>query len=149
MTAKRAGWIVLMIVAGVLSCDVSAFGARAAIVIDFRFSTILSILYCAPPILCLPVLLLMVAFRRLAAVQAILVLAWLPVYTALTWRNCTSVGICDSVASTVMQVLTTHVMLAYLASAVCVLAATVLRERKAGGARAGDLRGAKEEKKQR
>jgi hypothetical protein len=134
MTAKRAGWIVLMIIAGAFSTGVSAYGARAVIVIDYRFSTLLSLLYCVFPVLSLPVLLVVLVFRRLAALQAIFVVAWLPVYTALTWRNCRSVGICDSVVSTFMVVLTTHVVLAYIASAVCVLAANSLREQKASRA---------------
>jgi hypothetical protein len=93
---------------------------------DFRFFPLLSFFYCALPILSLPVFLLTLAFRRLAVLQAIFVLAWLPVFVALNWRTCVDMGFCGSVAATVFRSLMFRFTLAFFATAFCSLAATAV-----------------------
>jgi len=131
---------VLGVLAGLLSLLVFGWGVYSAMSVDFGENPALTILYCALPIVSLPVCFLALAFQRLAVVQAILAIAWLPVYTALNRRSCSALGVCGSIASTVLMTLTTRVMLEYLASAACLLAAARLRNRAQRNHKANDMR---------
>jgi hypothetical protein len=127
MTTRRMGSLALTVLAGLLCCWVSAYGARSAHSIDFRFNPVLSILYCALPILSFPVFLLSLIVPRIAALQIVLAIAWLPVYSALNWRTCSSFGYCAGVASTVLATLVIPEVLAYFGAAICNVAASALR----------------------
>jgi len=129
MTSRRMGWLVFTAFAGLFSCWVSAYGVSSAHSMDLHFNPVLSSLYCALPILSLPVLLVSLIVPRLAALQIIFALSWVPIYSALNWRTCSSLGYCGSVASTVLATLVIPVVLGYFCAAVCNVAASALRRR--------------------
>jgi len=122
MTVRRKVQLCLVFLACLLSCAVTFFGIYLAMAVDVHFNPLLSILYCALPILSLPVFLLTFVFRKLAALQPILAFAYLAVYSALNWRTCSSLGYCGSVASTVLMTLRSHSALAYFAVALLSIA---------------------------
>jgi len=122
-----------MILAGILSFAVMGWGIYSTLSIDFRPNPVLTFFYCVLPILSFPVYLLLLAFRRAAVLPAILAIAWLPVYTAMNWRSCTALGLCGGIGSTVMMTLTTPVMMAYMASAACMLVSARIREQEGSG----------------
>lgn len=125
MTVRRILQLSLVFLAGLLSCAVMFFGIYSAMAVDVHFNPLLSILYCALPILSLPVFLLTFVFRKLAALQAILAFAYLAVYSALNWRTCSSLGDCGSVADTFLLTCRTHSVLAFFAAAIFSIAALV------------------------
>ena len=113
MTIRRAASQVLTVLAGLLSLAVMGHGLVSALGIDTRFDPVLSVLYCILPILSFPVFLLARLLRKLVALQAILFLIWIPVYTTLNWRTCSSLGFCTSVAATVLLTLKTNSVRAF------------------------------------
>jgi hypothetical protein len=127
MTIRTIGSVVLTILAGLLSFAVMAHGVFSAVVIDSHFNPVLSVLYCVLPILSFPLFLLGLLFRKLIPIQAILALAWLPVYSALNWRACASHGYCTSVAATVWMTFKTNPVLAFLGVALLSAAALALK----------------------
>lgn len=127
MIAWRVSRAVLVLLAALFCCAVTLFGVRAAGVIDFRFNTALSILYCALPLLSLPVLLLAQAFRRVLPLLAALPIAHLAVYAALNWRTCSAAGYCGTVAAIVLITLRTAVMKQFFAAAICAVAAAAAK----------------------
>jgi hypothetical protein len=127
MTIRTIGSLVLTISAGLLSFAVMAHGVFSAVVIDTRFNPVLSVLYCVLPILSFPLFLLAQIFRKLIALQAILALAWLPVYSALNWRACASHGYCTGVAATVWMTVTTKPVLAFFGVVLLSAAALALK----------------------
>ncbi|MGA9063538.1 MAG: hypothetical protein WB341_17985 [Terracidiphilus sp.] len=129
MRIRRFGSLVLTVLAGFLGCIITGYGLLAVRGIDFHQDTVLSIFYCALPLLSLPVFFLAIQWRKLIPLQAILAIAWLAVYSALNWRTCAALGYCGSVASTVLLTLRTHSVLAYFGMAICSLAAIALRHR--------------------
>jgi hypothetical protein len=130
MTMQRIGSLVLTLLAGLLSLAVMLFGIGAALSIDFHFNPILSVLYCALPILSFPVFFFALRHRKLAALEAVLAIAYLAVYSALNRRACGSLGYCGSVASTVLLTLRTRSVLAYFLAAIFAPAGLALREGK-------------------
>ncbi len=129
MTMRRFGWLCLTILAGVLSCAVALYGLRASRAIDFRQDPALSILYCALPLLSLPLCLLALAVRRLAPLQVLIAVAYCAVYSALNWRSCAALGYCGTVASVVFTTLKAPSMLAFFGVAICSLGAFALDRR--------------------
>ena len=117
----------LMILAGILSFAVMGWGVYSTISIDFRPNPVLTFFYCVLPTLSFPVCLLAIVFRKLAVLQAVFALSWLAVYSVMNWRNCSALGLCGSAGATVWMTLTTRVMMAYIGSAACMLAAPRLR----------------------
>ena len=78
-------------------CLLTLNGLAAVRGLDLRQNTVLSAAYCALPLLSLPLYLLALGVRKLLPLQAVLVLAYIPVYSALNWRTCAELGYCGSV----------------------------------------------------
>ncbi|MGB8031827.1 MAG: hypothetical protein WCF30_19415 [Terracidiphilus sp.] len=117
---------IFTIPAGVFSCLLTLYGLAAVRGIDLRQNTALSFAYCALPLLSLPLYLLALTVHKLLPLQAILVLAYIPVYSALNWRTCAELGYCGSVASVVITTITTSNVLLFWGVALGSLAAFVV-----------------------
>ncbi len=130
LTMHRIFQVCIVLLAGLLSFAVTLFGMYSAVAIDVHFNAMLSILYCVLAILSLPVFLLALAFRKLIALQAILAIAYLAVYSALNWRTCAALGYCSSIASTVLATLKTRSALAFFAAAFLSIAATLVSRKQ-------------------
>ena len=115
MTIRGIIWAVLLALAAVLSVGVSIHGVWSAMSIDLRQDTALSVVYCAMPILCFPVLLLVRPLSRSTFFLSLMALTFLGAFSALNWRTCSELGYCESVISTVMQTINADVVLAYFA----------------------------------
>ena len=112
VTTQRHSLKVFTIPAGILSLLLTLNGLAAVRGLDLRQNTLLSAAYCALPLLSFPLYLLALAVRKLLPLQAVLVLAYIPVYSALNWRTCAELGTCGSVMSVVaMTILTSKVLL--------------------------------------
>jgi len=115
MTIRGIIWAVLLAIAAVLSAGVSVHGVWSAMSIDLRQDTVLSLVYCAMPILCFPVFFLVRPASRSTFLLSLMALTFLGTYSALNWRTCSELGYCQGVISTVMQTINADVMLAYFA----------------------------------
>ncbi len=113
MTIRGIIWVVLLALGGILSAGVSVFGLIAAIRIDLREDTLLCLLYCGLPALCLPVFVFVRPPRRAAFLLSLMALTYLGAFSALNWRTCSELGYCQSLLATVMQTLSTNRVLAY------------------------------------
>lgn len=113
MTIRGIIWAVLLAVAAVLSAGVSVHGVWSAMSIDLRQDTVLSLVYCAMPVLCFPVFLLVRPASRSTFLLSLMALTFLGTYSALNWRTCSELGYCQGVISTVMQTINSDVMLAF------------------------------------
>jgi hypothetical protein len=123
MTIRGILWAVLLAFAGILSAGVSLFGIIAAIRIDLRQDTLLCLLYCGLPALCFPVFLFVRPPRRAAFVLSLMALTYLGAYSTLNWRTCSELGYCQSLMATVMQTLSTNMVLAFFAVVILCLIA--------------------------
>ena len=112
--------------AGLLSCLLTLYGMAAVRGMDLRQNTVLSVIYCALPLLSLPLYFLTLAVRRLLPLQAILALAYIPIYSALNWRTCAALGYCGSVAAVVLTTIMTQKVLLFWGVGLCSLAAWVM-----------------------
>jgi hypothetical protein len=121
-----------MTLAGILSAWVTLYGVYSASRIDFRQNPILTGLYCFLPLLSFPVFLLVRPAERSAIVLATFALGYVGVYSALSWRTCSELGYCGSVASTVIEIVCTRVALAYIAVAVLRFVAQLVDDQKTG-----------------
>lgn len=126
VTTQRDSLKVFTIPAGILSLLLTLNGLFAMPGIDLRQDAVLSFAYCALPLLSLPLYLLALGVPRLLPIQTILVLAYIPVYSALNWRTCAALGTCGSVTSVVLTTITTSKVLLYWGVALCSLAAFVV-----------------------
>jgi hypothetical protein len=115
MTIRGIIWAVLLALAGVLSVGVSVRGVWSAMSIDLRQDTVLSLVYCAMPVLCFPVFFLVRPASRSTFLLSLMALTFLGTYSALNWRTCSELGYCESVIATTMQTLSTNVVLAFFA----------------------------------
>jgi hypothetical protein len=115
MTIRGIIWVVLLALAGILSAWVSLFGILAAMRIDLRQDTLLGLLYCGLPSLCLPVFLFVRPPRRAAILLSLMALTYLGAFSVLSWRTCSELGYCQGLLATVMQTLSTNRVLAYFA----------------------------------
>jgi hypothetical protein len=115
MTIRGITWAVLLAVAGVLSVGVSIHGVWSAMSIDLQQDTVLSLVYCAMPVLCFPVFFLVRPANRSTFLLSLMALTFLGAYSALNWRTCSEMGYCESVITTVMQTLSTNMVLAFFA----------------------------------
>ena len=113
MTIRGIIWAVLLAFAAVLSAGVSIHGVWSAMSIDLRQDTALSLVYCAMPILCFPVLLLVRPLSRSTFVLSLMALTFLGAFSALNWRTCSELGYCESIIVTIMQTINADVVLAY------------------------------------
>src|SRR3954447_1439490 len=112
MTIRGITWAVLLAVASLLSVGVSVHGVWSALSIDLQQDTVLSLVYCAMPVLCFPVFFLVRPANRSTFLLSLMALTFLGAYSALNWRTCSEMGYCESVITTVMQTLSTDVVLA-------------------------------------
>jgi hypothetical protein len=133
VTMQRNNRKIFMVPAGIFSCLLTLYGLAAVRGIDLRQDTVLSAAYCALPLLSLPLYLLALVARRLLLLQTVLVLAYIPVYSALNWRTCVELGYCGSVASVVLMTIATSKVLLFWGVALSSLAAWVVE----GWGRAG------------
>ena len=129
MNIRGLAWAVLVAFAGILSVGVTLYGLYTAIRIDLRQDTALSLLYCALPVLCFPVFLLVRPPSRSAFVLSLMALTYLGAYSALNWRTCSELGYCEAVTATVMQTLSTNIVLAFFAVVILTLVAQLVDDR--------------------
>ena len=129
MTFREILWAVFLALAGVLSAGVTLYGMYSSIRVDFRQDTLLIVAYCALPALCLPVFLVFRPPHRAASLLFFMALTYLGVYSALNWRTCSALGYCESVTSTVIQTLSTNVVLAFFAVVALSLLAQLVHDR--------------------
>jgi hypothetical protein len=113
MTIRGIIWAVLLVVAGIIGAGVSLYGVYSAWGVDFRQDTLLSCLFCGLPLLCFPVLILVRPQNRSTFLLSLMALTYLGAYSALNWRTCSELGYCQSLLDTVMQTLSTNVVLAF------------------------------------
>ena len=123
---RRSDRKVFTIPAGVFSFLLTLYGLAAVRGLDLRQNTVLSVVYCALPLLSLPLYLLALAVRKLLPLQAVLVLAYIPVYSALNWRTCAELGYCGSIASVVIATIMTSKVLLFWGVALSSAAAFVV-----------------------
>jgi hypothetical protein len=131
MTIRGIIWAVLLFFAGIISVGVTLNGVWSALRVDFRQDTVLSIVYCALPILCFPLFLLVRPPRRAAVLLSLMALTYLGAYSALNWRTCSELGYCISVTATVMQTLSTNMVLAFFAVVILSLLAQLVDDHTA------------------
>jgi hypothetical protein len=129
MNIRGLAWAVLLAFAGILSVGVTLYGLYTAFRIDLRQDTALSLLYCALPVLCFPVFLLVRPPSRSAFVLSLMALTYLGAYSALNWRTCSELGYCEAVTATVMQTLSTNIVLAFFAVVILTLVAQLVDDR--------------------
>ena len=129
MTIRGIIWVVLLALAGILSAGITLYGLYAAIRIDLRQDTALSFLYCVLPVLCFPVFLLIRPPSRSAFVLSLMALSYLGAYSALNWRTCSELGYCGGLIATVMQTLSTNVVLGFFAVVILTLIAQLVDDR--------------------
>ncbi len=130
MTTRRNGGKVLTILSGVFSFLLALYALAAVRGIDLRQNTLLSAAYCVLPMLSLPFFFLAFSARWLLLVQAILALAYIPVYAAMNWRTCAELAYCGSVSSVVLTTIATSKVMLFLSVALSSLAAFVLERRQ-------------------
>jgi hypothetical protein len=129
MTIRGIIWVVLLALAGVISAGVTLHGFWSAVSIDLNQDTLLVLVYCALPILCFPVFLLIRPPRRAAILLSLMALTYLGAYSALNWRTCSELGYCESLTATVMQTLSTNMVLAFFAVVILSLIALLVDDR--------------------
>ena len=132
MTIRGIIWAVLLAVAAVLSIGVSVHGVWSAISIDMRQDTVLTLVYCAMSILCLPVFVLVRPLSRSTFFLSLMALTFLATYSALNWRTCSELGYCDSIVATVMQTLSTNMVLTFFAVVILNLIALLVDDHRWG-----------------
>jgi hypothetical protein len=115
MTIRGIIWTILLALVGILSAGITLLGIRRCFGVDLRQDTLLSCLYCALPILCFPVFLLVRPPRRAAVLLSLMALTYLGAYSALNWRTCSELGYCQSLIATIFQTLSTNIVLAFFA----------------------------------
>jgi hypothetical protein len=126
MTMRKESSRLFTIPAGLFSCLLALNGLAAVRGLDLRQNTLLSVAYCALPLLSLPHFLLALAVRKLLPLQTVLVLAYIPVYSALNWRTCAELGYCGNVASVVLMTIATSKVLLFWGVALSSLAAFIV-----------------------
>src|SRR5579862_8231111 len=123
MTIRGIIWTILLALAGILSAGVTLSGIGHSFGIDLRQDTLLSLLYCALPVLCFPVFLLVRPPGRAAVLLSLMALTYLGAYSALNWRTCSELGYCDSLIATIFQTLSTNIVLTFFAVVILTLLA--------------------------
>lgn len=126
MTMRTKNSRLFTILAGLFSCLLALYGLVAIRGLDLRQNAVLSAAYCALPLLSLPLYFIALAVRKLLPLQTVLVLAYIPVYSALNWRTCVELGYCGSMASVVLMTIATSKVLLFCGVALSSLAAFVV-----------------------
>ena len=134
MTIRGIIWAVLLSLAAILSAGVSVHGVWSAMSIDLQQDTVLSFVYCAMPVLCFPVFLLVRPASRSTFVLSLMALTFLGTYSVLNWRTCAELGYCQGVIGTVLQTLNTNVMLAFFAVVILNLIALLVDDHRSAWA---------------
>ena len=129
MTIRGMIWAVLLAFAGVLSIGVTAYGIWTALAMDLKQDTLLSLVYCGLPALCFPVFLLVRPVQRSAFVLSLMALTYLGAYTTLNWRTCSELGYCDNLLATIMQTISTNMVLAFFGVVIFSLIALLVDDR--------------------
>jgi hypothetical protein len=129
MTIRGIIWAVLLSLACVLSAGVTLYGIGRCFGVDLRQDTLLSALYCALPVLCFPVFLLVRPRHLAAIVLSLMALTYLGAYSTLNWRTCSELGYCESLTATVMETLSTNMVLAFFAVVILSLLAQLVDDR--------------------
>jgi hypothetical protein len=119
---------VFMVPAVVFSCLLTLYGLAAVRGMDLRQDALLSVTYCVLPFLSLPLYLAAFGLRKLLPFQAILLFAYIAVYSALNWRTCTELGYCGSVVSVVLVTIKTSKVMLFWGVALSSAAAFVVEE---------------------
>jgi hypothetical protein len=130
MTIRGIIWVVLLCLAAILSAGVSIHGVWSAMSIDLQQDTLLGLAYCAMPVLCFPVFLIVRPTSRSTFVLSLMALTFLGTYSALNWRTCSELGYCQSVLATILQTVSTNVVLAFFAVVILNLIALLVDDHK-------------------
>ncbi|MGB6193569.1 MAG: hypothetical protein WBF42_13965 [Terracidiphilus sp.] len=125
MNLRHVAWLLIKVLAAVLSAAVSLHAIYSAIAVDFRFDPMLTILYCLFPGLSFFVFLFVRSVRAEAATQIALFIGYAVTSSMLSWRNCSAYGYCTTAGATVLTVLRSKPMLASLGVALLTLLALV------------------------
>ena len=126
MRVRGIAWLSLMTISGILCASVTIYGTASAIGIDLRQNQVLAGLYCVLPFLAFPAFILVKSARMSAATLAICACGYLIVYSTLSWRTCSELGYCVSIAGTVTEIFQTRKVLAYFAAALVRIVALFL-----------------------
>jgi hypothetical protein len=129
MTIRGILFAILLSVAGILSAGVTLFGVAAVIGVDLRQDTFISCLYCGLPLLCFPVFLLVRPRNRSTFLLSLMALVYLAAYSALNFRTCSELGYCVGFTVTVMQTLSTNMVLAFFAVVILSLLLLLIDDR--------------------
>ncbi|MGH9562122.1 MAG: hypothetical protein ACRD3S_11770 [Terracidiphilus sp.] len=117
---------ILNALAAAASFGVLGWGVYSAWSIDFRMNPVLSVLYCALPILSFPLVARIRRGRIPVWWLSVMACAYLAVYAILNWRTCSAHGYCGSVSGTVFLTLKTPAMLGLILATACTLGAEML-----------------------
>ncbi|MGA7107089.1 MAG: hypothetical protein WBY75_05065, partial [Terracidiphilus sp.] len=97
--------------------------------LDFRRDTMVSTLYCIFPILSFFIFLFVKAPKLELSLHLVIAIGYLTTFSMLNWRTCAEMGYCSSVASTVLETISTKPMLAAFAVVLCALLAILVGSR--------------------
>jgi hypothetical protein len=112
---------------------VSFHGGYSAWVMDLRANPLLSGLYCLVPATSILIFCFARSHRIEAALQAVVAVSFLMLYSMINWRTCAEMGYCGTVAATVLETVKTRTVEAALAVvALTLVAATILGNQRAG-----------------
>jgi hypothetical protein len=79
--------------------------------------------------LCFPVFLLMRSRSQSGIVLSLMALTYLGAYSTLNWRTCSELGYCMSIMATVMQTLSTNMVLSFFGVVILTLMAQLVDDR--------------------
>jgi hypothetical protein len=130
LTIRGIIWVVILCLAAILSAGVSVHGVWSATSIDLQQDTALGLVYCAMPVLCFPVFLLVRPASRSTFLLSLMALTFLGTYSALNWRTCSELGYCQNVIATILQTLSTNVVLAFFGVVILNLIALLVDDHK-------------------
>jgi|GEM_PF-7134925 hypothetical protein len=108
MNLREGAWLFCRALTGVLSMVVSMHGFYSLWAVDLRFNTLWAVLYCAIPACSFLVFLFVRSQRMQVALQAVVALGYLGVYSMLSWRTCAALGYCESVGAVVLRIMVTR-----------------------------------------
>jgi hypothetical protein len=103
-------WAALMVAGCIISAGITLQGIYISMRVDLRQDTVLTTMYCLMPILCFPAFLLLRRAHRVALLAVFAFVFW-GALSALSWRTCSELGYCGSIASTALLALTTPLVL--------------------------------------
>jgi hypothetical protein len=108
MTIRRAAVIVHLVLTGIGSALLSLYGIYVYAGANLNLDTLPMSLYCFLPMLSFPAFLLSFRYRRSSvALHCTMAVVYCAVFSMLNWRFCSELGICSSVAATVLETIAT------------------------------------------